>query len=195
MIEATDTPQRQSNPSELPPAHLAPSGETEALAEMPMRARLKRLALSRLAGIWRMLPGWLVALALRLRMTRVSVGVCALVRNEQGWLLVVHHTYRKDPWGLPGGLIGRGEHPDAALARELREELGVEASIDALVRAETWPPGQHLTLYYAATLPDAPVVDGVEIDDWRYVTPDEARLLLGPAADLWLAALSTRQAS
>ncbi len=153
------------------------------------------MALGRLVGLWRVLPGWLAKLALRMRMTRVSVGVCALAQDEQGRLLVAHHTYRKYPWGLPGGLIGKGEHPEAALVRELREELGVEASIGSLVHAETWPPGQHLTLYYTATLHGAPVVDGIEIDGFRYVTLDEARLLLGPAADRWLAALSARRAS
>ena len=180
MINATDpSPQQQT----LPPPII------------PIRARMRRVAHGRLVGLWRVLPGRLKWLALRLRMNRVSVGVCALAQDEQGRLLVAHHTYRKDPWGLPGGLIGRGEHPEVALARELREELGAEASIGALVHAETWPPGQHLTLYYTVTLHGTPVVDDIEIDGIRYVTLDEARLLLGPEADRWLAALSARRAS
>ncbi|HEY7343778.1 MAG TPA: NUDIX hydrolase [Ktedonobacterales bacterium] len=180
MINATDTsPQQQTPP---PPI-------------IPIRARMRRMAFGHLVGLWRRLPGRVKRLVLRLRMSRLSVGVCALAQDEQGRLLVAHHTYRKYPWGLPGGLISRGEHPEAALARELREELGVEASIGALVHAETWPPGQHLTLYYTATLHDTPVVDGIEIDGFRYVTADEARLLLGPAADHWLAALARRGAS
>ena len=181
MIDATDSSPRQNTP---PPQPI-----------IPIRARMRRMAHGRLVGLWRRLPNRLKRLALRLRMNRVSVGVCALALDEQGRLLVAHHTYRKYPWGLPGGLIGRGEHPEEALARELREELGVEASIGALVHAETWPPGQHLTLYYTAILHGAPVVDGIEIDGYRYVTPDEARQLLGPAADRWLAALSARRAS
>lgn len=173
----------------------SPRQNTSPPAIIPIRARMRRMAHGRLIDLWRRLPSRLKRLALRLRMSRVSLGVCALAQDEQGRLLVASHTYRKYPWGLPGGLIGRGEHPEEALARELREELGVEASIGALVHAETWPPGQHLTLYYTATLHGAPVVDGIEIDGVRYVTPDEARKLLGPAADRWLAALSARRAS
>ena len=193
MINAPDTSSQQQTPPLS--ADPATRHESSAAPIIPIRARMRRMALGRLVGLWRVLPGWLAKLALRMRMSRVSVGVCALAQDEQGRLLVAHHTYRKYPWGLPGGLIGRGEHPEEALARELREELGVEASIGALVHAETWPPGQHLTLYYTATLHGAPVVDGIEIDGFRYVTLDEARKLLGPAADRWLAALSARRAS
>lgn len=34
----------------------------------------------------------------------------------------------KGKWDLPGGFLGNGEHPEAALKRELREELGVSVS-------------------------------------------------------------------
>ena len=160
-----------------------------------LRLLLRRLGHSGLVGLWRILPGWLRRLALRVGMARVSVGVCALAQDGRGRLLVVRHTYRRQPWGLPGGFIGRDEQPTAALAREIREELGIAATIGPLVYAETWLPGQHLTLYYTASLRDTPVADGVELDGFRYVTLDEARALLGPAAEPWLAALSARRAS
>lgn len=155
----------------------------------------KRLLHRGLLALWRVMPHWLRPLALRLGTARVSVGVCALVQDARGRLLLTHHTYREQPWGLPGGFIGRREQPGAALARELREELGVAAIIGPLVYAETWLPGQHMTLYYAATLRGVPTPDDVEVDGFRFATLDEARALFGSGAEPWLAALRERRAS
>jgi ADP-ribose pyrophosphatase YjhB (NUDIX family) len=178
-------------PSHNPSQRARPATETTQTTQ----TALKRLLYRGLVGLWRVAPDGLRRLALRRGMARVSVGVCALVQDARGRLLLTHHTYREQPWGLPGGFIGRREQPGAALARELCEELGIQAIIGPLVYAETWLPGQHMTLYYATTLRGVPVPDGVEVDGFRFATLDEARTLLGPAAEPWLAALRERRAS
>lgn len=54
-----------------------------------------------------------------------TVGIRALVINDQQQVLLVRHTYR-DGWHTPGGGVDRGEGIYEALARELREEVGIE---------------------------------------------------------------------
>jgi ADP-ribose pyrophosphatase YjhB (NUDIX family) len=54
----------------------------------------------------------------------VTFGVRAIVQGPDGRLLLVKHTYDKY-WYLPGGAMKRGEDADAALRREVKEELGI----------------------------------------------------------------------
>lgn len=54
----------------------------------------------------------------------MTLGVRALVRDEQGRILLVRHTY-VDGWYLPGGGVERSETVWTSVERELREEAGV----------------------------------------------------------------------
>ena len=52
--------------------------------------------------------------------------VVAMVRDARGRLLLVQSRFNPDEWMLVQGGIEQGEKPPEALARELREEIGVE---------------------------------------------------------------------
>ncbi|HXS07269.1 MAG TPA: NUDIX domain-containing protein [Rhizomicrobium sp.] len=51
-------------------------------------------------------------------------GVAGFILDGEGKVLLVRQTYMTG-WRLPGGGIGRGEAPEAALRRELHEEVGL----------------------------------------------------------------------
>jgi 8-oxo-dGTP diphosphatase len=67
------------------------------------------------------------------------LGVIGAIRDEQDRVLIFSHTYRRSPWGLPSGWMKQGETPQAALARELREEAGLELEPGRLLLIGTTP--------------------------------------------------------
>ena len=60
------------------------------------------------------------------------------LRDEDGRILLCRLTYKKE-WDLPGGVVEVGEAPAAGLAREIREELGVEVEVGDLLTVN-WLP-------------------------------------------------------
>ncbi len=76
--------------------------------------------------------------------------VVAAVFTDQEYVLACRrrpHLSSGGRWEFPGGKVEAGEEPQAALARELREELDVEAEIGALLdRTITLTPDGPISL-------------------------------------------------
>lgn len=85
------------------------------------------------------------------RMTRgKTLGVRGLVLDDKGRVLLIEHTYVHG-WWLPGGGVDAGETSHAAVARELREEAGVNVlelpKLLSVHSNERFFPGDHVLLF------------------------------------------------
>lgn len=80
-------------------------------------------------------------------LTHVVAGV---IRDALGRILLARRTEGRDLaglWEFPGGKVEPGESPQAALARELHEELGIHARVGpAVIRVPQQYPGKRLVL-------------------------------------------------
>ncbi|MFG3054256.1 NUDIX domain-containing protein [Kitasatospora sp. NPDC048239] len=126
---------------------------------------------------------------------RIYAAAGGVLRDASGRLLIVKAGYR-EYWQFPGGTIDLGEGPAECAARELLEETGLVRPAGDLL-AISWThasdeldhPAEHF-LFDFGTVPDGtPVtVPAGELDDYRWVTDQEALELLGPARSLRLRA-------
>jgi 8-oxo-dGTP diphosphatase len=82
------------------------------------------------------LKGWMRTKIIWLLSPKYVVGVSGLVRDDQGRVLLLRHTYRgRWPWGLPGGGLKPGESLEECLEREVLEEAGLQVEAEHLLSA------------------------------------------------------------
>ncbi|HET6531994.1 MAG TPA: NUDIX domain-containing protein [Actinoplanes sp.] len=63
------------------------------------------------------------------------IGAYGLLRDAHGRVLLTRNSAASDfpgRWSLPGGGVEQGEHPDAAVVREVGEETGLEVRVRGL---------------------------------------------------------------
>jgi 8-oxo-dGTP pyrophosphatase MutT (NUDIX family) len=57
-----------------------------------------------------------------------TVGSMCVIERSDGRVLLIRHSYR-ERWGLPGGLLEKGESPAGAAIREVREEVNLDIAL------------------------------------------------------------------
>jgi 8-oxo-dGTP diphosphatase len=60
------------------------------------------------------------------------IGAACAIFDSRGRVLLVHHTYGRLNWELPGGASEPGEAPDETAKRELLEETALTAEVERL---------------------------------------------------------------
>ncbi|MFH1286131.1 MAG: NUDIX domain-containing protein, partial [Candidatus Micrarchaeota archaeon] len=110
----------------------------------------------------------------------VTVG--ALIFNARGEVLLARSPKWANKWTIPGGHIELGERAEEALAREVKEEVGLEVEVgeflmmqQAIYSKEYYKPRHFIFLDYVCKAKSENVkVDGREMKEWKWVEPKEA---------------------
>jgi ADP-ribose pyrophosphatase YjhB (NUDIX family) len=98
-------------------------------------------------------------------------GAKVMVLSPRGELLLIRNSYgRTHLWVLPGGGIGRRETPEAAGAREVKEETGL--AVTHLTRVSehfNGAEGKRDTIFlFTARGDGTPKIDALEVEEARF---------------------------
>ncbi|MFF2650448.1 NUDIX domain-containing protein [Streptomyces sp. NPDC058045] len=103
------------------------------------------------------------------------------VPAEERRVLLVCKKYQQEkgelrPWGLPGGCATTNEPADAALLREVHDELGIGAQLGRILVVHQMPESEDSTeginlVWECAPIPDSTVIrlPQDELSAWAYV--------------------------
>jgi ADP-ribose pyrophosphatase YjhB (NUDIX family) len=103
---------------------------------------------------------------------RFGVGASCVLLDGRGHVLLVHQTYGRSLWALPGGNAEPGEAPEAAARRELLEETDLQAGGVSLVGVYFEPnhdrgPFLHFAFLVRWNGGESPRPDGIEVAEAR----------------------------
>jgi 8-oxo-dGTP diphosphatase len=125
------------------------------------------------ARLPRLARRWIV----RLMSPSYTVGAMCVIERPDGAVLFVRTAYRSR-WGVPGGLLERGEEPADGARREVLEETGLRVELVGEPSVVVDPVPQRIDIIYRARVTDAVADDEVrittpEIVEARWFRPDE----------------------
>ena len=105
-----------------------------------------------------------------------TVGAMCIIERSDGSLLLVRHSYRSR-WGVPGGLLKKGERAEDGARREVHEEVGLMIELLGEPTVVVDPEPQRVDVVFRCRPaigadPDAIGPRSAEIVEARWFRPD-----------------------
>ena len=114
--------------------------------------------------------------------------VAAILELPEGVVLVRNRGWPEKMFGLPTGFLEAREDPAEAVVREVKEELGLSATVVGLVGAYPFPMQNQVILAWHLRA-EGEVRRGEELEDHRVVPVEKLRpwpFATGLAVEDWL---------
>ena len=146
-----------------------------------------RVALRFYRSLPRLARRWVV----RVIAPTYTVGAIAVIERPDGHILLVRQAYRQR-WGIPGGLLKRGEDPSVGARREVYEEVGIAIELLGPPAVVVAPRPQRVDIVYRARPVSLAEVGEVrpmspEIEEAAWFAPDALPELQFETAEAFVA--------
>ncbi len=118
--------------------------------------------------------------AFRYPVFNTAVSMIVLSRDSSRVILI--QQYGRPFYVLVAGYVNRGEDAEAAVAREVREELGLSVETLRFNHSHYFAPSNTLMLNFTVTVAEEDPHPNWEVDSWRWFTVEEARRNIKPGS-------------
>jgi len=117
----------------------------------------------------------------RLEYPRIAPAIITLIINGEGKILLAHNKkFAEGLYSLIAGFAEAGETLEAAVAREIREEVGIEINDIRYAASQPWPFPHSLMLAFTARHVSGTIKpDNIEIEDARWFDKNDLPKLPG----------------
>lgn len=111
---------------------------------------------------------------------RISPAIIVLIRNGNKVLLARSPGFPSGMYSLIAGFVEPGESAEAAVSREVWEEVGIRVKNITYFGTQAWPFPNSLMIGFTAEYDSGDIKpDGLEIEDAKWFSADELPVLPG----------------